>query len=507
MRVTTLWCNLFLRHGSLENKQKMLNQSKIINTFKTKSVLMFLVVSIFLGVILFFPAPTDALTFKMKTTRFNLIGLVGHWPFDGKNMTNGVAADLSGNANNGNPTSIATSTFYTVGKIGQGVKFDGVDDFINLGLPASLETSFITLSAWTYYDKLPSSQQQFYSSCRAAGAQRIFFDILATNIYAFRLFLTSTPSTQKQIAANTATTPGWHHLVGTYDGTIMKMYVDGVLQTTTLSQTDTIVTGAVDHAIGRDNSCAVGQYMSGKLDDFRIYSRALSATEVIQLYNFGLAKFDKSSTLAVSSSLLGYWTFDGKNMTNGVAADISGNANNGNLIGIATSTFYAAGKIGQGVNFDGINDRITTGSDFIGTTAGTYTAWVYPISYGQSSVGRIIDNGKTILEATSTNNTIGFSSDGFATQATAATNALPLNKWTHVTVTRNSSGTANFYINGVLSGSADQPSGTPAGGSTNVILGNVSAGAATFNGLIDNVRVYNRVLSATEILNIYGLGK
>ena len=58
-------------------------------------------------------------------------GLVGHWTFDGANITNGRINDISGQGNHGNTVSIATSTFYTVGKIGQGLNFDGVDDYVS----------------------------------------------------------------------------------------------------------------------------------------------------------------------------------------------------------------------------------------------------------------------------------------------------------------------------------------------------------------------------------------
>lgn len=209
----------------------------------------------------------------------------------------------------------------------------------------------------------------------------------------------------------------------------------------------------------------------------------------------------------LQSGLIAWWTMDGADVLNGVALDKSGNSKNGNLINIATTTFYKAGKIGQAFNFDGSNDYIKASSDIIGMGASTTSAWIYARSYGQSNMGRIIDNGKFILEATSTNSTFGFSSDGFTTQAVAATNALPLNKWVHIVITRNPSGTANFYINGVLSGTANQSSGTPIAGTTNVIVGNISAANATFDGLIDDVRIYNRALSATEVKQLYNMGQ
>src|SRR3989338_350893 len=75
-------------------------------------------------------------------------GLVGYWTFDGKDMAGGKALDRSGRGNHGSPVNIATSTFYTSGKIGQGLKFDGVDDKVTVPLTATLNPSSITVAFW-----------------------------------------------------------------------------------------------------------------------------------------------------------------------------------------------------------------------------------------------------------------------------------------------------------------------------------------------------------------------
>ena len=92
-------------------------------------------------------------------------------------------------------------------------------------------------------------------------------------------------------------------------------------------------------------------------------------------------------------------------------------------------------------------------------------------------------------------NKLAFRSDG-ATTINSADNSITLQKWQHICVTRTAAGIANIYINNVLSGSADQASGTPAAGTTNVFIGNRSAGDRTFDGLIDEVRFYNKVIDS-----------
>ena len=82
----------------------------------------------------------------------------------------------------------------------------------------------------------------------------------------------------------------------------------------------------------------------GKIDDVRVYNRALSATEIKQLYNLGAANVGHSNAM-ISNGLVGYWTFDGKdtNWTTGQTRDLSGNGNNGSLAFMSTSSSPAIG--------------------------------------------------------------------------------------------------------------------------------------------------------------------
>jgi hypothetical protein len=207
--------------------------------------------------------------------------------------------------------------------------------------------------------------------------------------------------------------------------------------------------------------------------------------------------------LSTNQNLTTWQTFDGPYLTPNVV-DKSGQGNHGNLSG-QTSTTSTPGKLGQALEFDGVDDQVVGTSDFIDTGADSITAWIKPKSLGESSVGRIVDNGQIRLYVSS-GNTISFSSDGGGTVAASASSVFSFNQWTFVVATRNASGVANIYINGVLSGSANQSSGIPASGLTNVVFGNNIATTNTFDGALDDVRIYARTLSAAEVLQLYGLG-
>ncbi len=211
----------------------------------------------------------------------------------------------------------------------------------------------------------------------------------------------------------------------------------------------------------------------------------------------------------LTKGLVGHWTFDGKDMYRNVS-DRSGSGNTGYMKGFtSTSSASVSGKIGQGLKFDGVDDKITTNSDFIGTNPATITAWIYLKSYGGGTgagagYGRIVENGKTILNVNPLAR-LGFNSDG-STSSYSAIGSLSLGRWYFVTVSRNVAGVANFYINGVINGTANQNSGTPTVGTSNVVIGNRNDSARPFDGSLDDVRVYNRALSASEIKELYNMG-
>jgi hypothetical protein len=136
--------------------------------------------------------------------------------------------------------------------------------------------------------------------------------------------------------------------------------------------------------------------------------------------------------------------------------------------------------------------KVDTGSDWIGVQAITASCWLYPVGWGESGGGRIAENGKFIYQVFNTNECLQFRGDG-STIARSATSSLALSTWAHGMMTRTAAGVTNFYINGVLSGSADQASGTPTAGLNNVIVGTNNAGTLTFDGYIWNLQAVDYI--------------
>lgn len=181
-------------------------------------------------------------------------------------------------------------------------------------------------------------------------------------------------------------------------------------------------------------------------------------------------------------------------------ADASGNGNSGTLSG---ATWAGAGKFGSGVTFDGTNDWVTVpdAASLDLTTGLTLEAWVRPtVSSGTRTVA-LKEHGATLAYAL-------YASSGGSPRATIVTggtqwkatgpSALPVNSWTHLAMTY--SGTRLLlFVNGVQQASKSTTGALPNSSGPLRIGGNAVFTSQWFAGQLDELRVYNRALSAAEI--------
>jgi len=158
------------------------------------------------------------------------------------------------------------------------------------------------------------------------------------------------------------------------------------------------------------------------------------------------------------------------------------------------------------ITFNGTTSKVDCGSEVVGVGNITLLAWFNAVGYGETNVGRIVDNGKFWARVNSTGSKITVTSDG-VTEVSSADDSAPTATEVFVAVTRTSAGVVNIYKNGVLSGSADQASGTTEAGSTNLFIGNNSGASATFDGTLSHVRVFNKILTLEQIGQLYNTEK
>jgi hypothetical protein len=214
------------------------------------------------------------------------------------------------------------------------------------------------------------------------------------------------------------------------------------------------------------------------------------------------ASFTKSSTSTVSSGLVAYWNFDEGNGT--TAADSSGNGNHGTLV---NGPQWASGVAGRALSFDGTDDSvdILNSNSLNLSNVFTLSAWVKPTAAFTDFRSILVKNYTYYFYASST----GYCGDG-SIQAgfgegdatTFVCDLVPLaaNTWSHL-VWSFDGFTLTLYRNGVAVATSSA-TGTPSLTTGTLQIGGSKYGEY-FKGLIDEVRVYSRALSATEIQTIY----
>lgn len=205
-------------------------------------------------------------------------GLVGYWKLDETSGT--TFADSSGNGYN-----LTASYGYKAtprpGLIGTSLEFSGTDS----NPPAMTGTATYTLSnhftysAWIYDIVSTSRATVLYRQSDA-----VLWERQSGDPYARMFWTTAGMKTYTYGIPRIAFKNAWHLVTMTYDGANIRLYVDA-----TLEQTYPIVDTVSNGSSLRIGSNGATSGFDGRLDEVRVYNRALSATEINQLYHFGLS--------------------------------------------------------------------------------------------------------------------------------------------------------------------------------------------------------------------------
>jgi len=454
--------------------------------------------------------------------------LVGWWTLDANDYNSATKAfyDKSGTGNTLTSTNAAT---FTQGKINQAMSFDGLTDVLSRSSPSGLPagSSARTISAWIYMtencavfgeggallqygDGTGGGQEYTLQASNFAGTCYLFSD--AINV-ANNLTITGS-----QIPTPNA----WHHLVFTLasDGLAYRYYLDGVLvgpgnfSTQISTATPTILN------IGDRTDTVVANW-PGRVDDFRIYNYALSAQEVAQLYNSTKTGYISSAPM---TGLIGWWKMDTDDMsaTGATMFDKSGQGNNGTVTGTTTST----GKIGQARSFNGTSDYVNLGAPSIfnfGDGNFAFSAWIklstltapaathaYIILGKDSSAASPARQFLFGLSDTKLPDIVYFTTSDITYVYFTGTKAISDMSWHHIVAQRNGN-SFDVYVDGVSTGSGTTGGthGTMQVTATNLEIGrrNYATFMDYFPGAIDDVRIYNRALSAQEVAQLYSSAK
>lgn len=203
--------------------------------------------------------------------------LVAYWRMDESWWVNDCATDSvfdsSGNTHSGRVCPIDGGPTVSAGYVGFAGKFDGNTSFIDLDDKSALNIPIFSLSAWVYREGTCGGTGFCTIYAKGTGGNRgVAVDVYSGNSFRLRLNIAD----RQSLFSNTIIdTNRWYHIAATADGTSLKLYINGTLDNTTTQTVTPSWWGYVPATIGSSNSP-----FNGKIDEVRLYGRALSESDV-----------------------------------------------------------------------------------------------------------------------------------------------------------------------------------------------------------------------------------
>ena len=418
--------------------------------------------------------------------------------------TGTTANDSSGNGNAGTLTNGPT---WVNGSQSGGLRFDGVDDSVVRADNATIDvTGNITMSAWVYPTASDANAtvvtklNAYYLERHSDGKIQAYF------------YGVTTPGYHQ----STGTIPNnqWSYISVTYDGANIRFYINGVLDRT-IAAAGSITNSTGSLFVGSLEPGNDGYEFTGSIDEVRVYNYARTQEQIVSDMNSGHPAPGSPVGSAVAN-----WKFD---EGYGDTAANSGNAGsvlNGNLSGTcpgaATCPIWSmSGKNGRAMSFDGVDDFIDVPDaqsiDFTGDM--TISMWVQPRGTQKSNadiISKHSNGGYMIEQNLNSTNQYYFAWDTTGAGAytgQAALTTLAANVWQHFVVVK-SGATITHYLNGVQTAQATGSSATISVNAQPLRIGNwASTSGRQWNGLLDDLKMYNLALSADQVKVEYNQGK
>ena len=398
------------------------------------------------------------------------------------------------------------------GYIGQGGIFNGSSSYIDTTytVPAvstqSISVWFKTTSTGNYrtiFSDAPSNGAAVNTRMQIYITPTSTYDVIIGNNSGY--WIGTGNSISSYIDGN------WHNLIATYNGTDVKIYIDGSLFQSFTSTISFGTAGNQSLVLGKAGLNNVN-YWNGSIDQIRIFPTALSSSNVSLLY----------AETSATSSTLDY------PVTATALYELSGNANDtGNTYnGTATNVEYAyngtasnvnfnvAGKFGNAGEFNGSSSGINTPIPFLNAKAtSSVSLWV---KYTDTTAYKTLFqdwssnnnwNHNIIANWPSTGNLRFFSAyGGSGGYAIFETSGLTLNdgNWHHIVSTVDlTTNTLTGYVDGVSVGNVTVSTNAWTGVTQNANIGNENGSANFFNGSIDQVRIFDSALNASQVTQLY----
>ncbi len=426
-----------------------------------------------------------------------------------------TANDASGNNNHGSLMNMESSD-WTTGQFNSAVETDGSNEHVQINDDASWKVSgSYSISFWAKIDTIANYKNLFSVGDWSTGTLRLYIQNGHWGLHATTDGSWSGGGSSIQLPELNSPDGQYHHyaLIRDTDAANMVLYVDGVAVLTDNYINGNNVWGSHHLCLGA--SQGGGNALDCDIDDFRMYGRALSSSELNDIINGSGGSGGGGSGGGSGGGNPGddaVIYLDCDENTGTLAQDGSGNANDGSLNNGAA---WTAGEIGSAISFDGINDNLLIASDAswaANNDAFTLAFWCKVDASGSydllCSVGDWSDGNLRIYananKWTFFMPTTGSWSGG-ATSAVRPELSNPDGLFHHIALIYDGT-IMQLYVDGAVVATDNYVNGDTDFGNLDLSFG---AGVSGGNGLdcnVDEIRWYTRALSATEISDLMGPG-
>ncbi|MFW6173392.1 MAG: LamG domain-containing protein, partial [Elusimicrobiota bacterium] len=380
-------------------------------------------------------------------------------------------------------------------RFGKSMVFDGDGDYINCGTNSEFNVSDddFTISAWF---KTNSSDTQFVvgKGSIGDGGKRYKMEIQSDKVQ----MEIDDDTDFKQVSGTTEVTDNeWHLGVIKREGDTFYVYVDGTEENSnTYEDYGSLDDETKPFTVGISSDDLTTLDFDGSIDEVMIFNRSLSESEIERLYKQSLFDYEKD--------VVGYWRLN----STGTITDLSPYGNDGTVEGNPTlDNSYIGGR--ECLSFDGDGDYVEVPDDeSISVGGGNMTASLW-IKFKDNS-GSHIFLGKSLnaadkeyvlrLDNDQEFQWLSEKDDSNDEVKTSGVNVQE-DRWYHVTYVKNDLN-VSIYVDGSFNNDG-LLSTNPDYFDSDLHIGKQTYGTATFNGSIDEVMVFNRSLSESEIQNIY----
>ena len=434
--------------------------------------------------------------------------LVGWWPMDETSGTK--VSDASGSYKDGTLKGFAANDNpWVKGKVGNALRFDGVDNYVDLGPfrfgGESTFSSWVKFESWSRSTCLLDLGNGEAKQNILVGNQKGGGNLFYSRYY--------DRQSQTLIYPSFWSLNDWDHVcVMSLKSGHSVLFKNGQL-VKSIGYTFVAETFRRSQYLGKSSFGNLEKF-KGVLDDVRIYDRALSPYEVGLLHQWdGVQEKKQEPVISVKPNirdgLVAWWEFEDK--TGRTARDSSGRGRNGSLEGYESKhKSWGPGPVGNALYFDGQNDFV----DLVGFTWGGEASvslwakfqsakpWARIFEFGD---GRKSDN--LSLSSAGNFSSLRFENwKGESQQVITLPSSLSINKWFHVVCSMVSSGEVKIYQNGQLIKTQSLQFAAPQFRRKKFIGKSFWSDSSYFHGALDDFRLYERALVQAEVKELYALG-